>query len=277
MTTLEIRNLSVSYGGRAVVRNANLKVDGGCLCALFGPNGSGKSTVIKALCNLVDFSGEALIQGRSVKSAPPRELSRLLSHVPQSHSFAYGYRAVEVVMMGDKDYLSLAADRRMRRAAEKRLDEMGILPLRDRRVTELSGGEKQLVQIARALNQRAPALLLDEPTGGLDFGNQRALWEQLRRLKRNKTIIVSSHDPNHIIWFCDFVVVMNEGEMSEKKSASRLGLNDIRNLYPGEWAVAGQNASQCILPGFANRGGESGRDSFHTPSAQNLRNPPMSV
>ena len=254
MADLEIRGLSVSYGLRKAVCGANLSVDGGCLCALFGPNGSGKSTVIKALCNLVDFSGEVVVRGRSVKTAKPLELSRLLSHVPQNHSFAYGYRAVDVVMMGGEDYLSLAAGWRMRRAAEECMDEIGILCLRDRKVTEISGGERQLVQIARALNQRAPVLLLDEPAGGLDFGNQRALWEKLRRLKRDRTIIVSTHDPNHIAWFCDFAVVMNQGKMLDKKQADQLGLDDICKLYPGEWAMADCNGVQSIVPALPGPG-----------------------
>ena len=257
MADLEMRGLSVSYGARRAVRDAHLSVGGGCLCALFGPNGSGKSTALKALCNLVDFSGEATVRGRSVKDIGPRGLSRMLSHVPQDCSFAYGYRAVEVVMMGGENYLSLAADRRMRRAAEECMDEMGILELRDRKITEVSGGERRLVQIARALNQRAPILLLDEPAGCLDFGNQRALWEKLLRLKQSRTIVVSSHDPNHIAWFCDQVVVMNNGEMSKTKTADRLGLDDIRKLYPGEWAVGDKNGVRCITPKFPAR--DSGR------------------
>lgn len=245
---LELRGLSVRYGSRLAVRDGNLSIDDGCLCALFGPNGAGKSAVIKALCNLVEFSGEVTVLGRPVKSAGPRELARLLSHVPQSHSFAYGYTAAEIVMMGDQNYLNFTPARRMRRAAEVRLEEMGVSHLRDRKITELSGGEKQLVQIARALNQRAPVLILDEPAGHLDFGNQRALWERLLRMKRDKIIMVSTHDPNHIAWFCDFVVVMNKGEMSEKKPARSLGLDDIRALYAGQWAIRDQDGVRCITP-----------------------------
>lgn len=255
MPRLEIRDLSVFYDSHPAVRNANLRIDGGCLCALFGPNGAGKSAVLKALCNLVAFSGEVTIEGRAIKNADPRMLARMLSYVPQNHTFAYGYTAVEVVMMGDEHYLSFASTQRMRHAAETHLDTMGVAHLRDRRVTELSGGERQLVQIARALNQRAPVLFLDEPTSHLDFGNQRTLWEMLLRLRRDRIIIVSSHDPNHIAWFCDFVVVMNKGEMSEKKPADTLGLNDIRTLYPGQWTIQERDGIRCITPGMASAAG----------------------
>lgn len=250
MADLDVQGLSVYYESNTAICNANLSVDGSCLCALFGPNGSGKSTLIKAICNLIDFSGSVTVHEKSVKSTDPRELARLLSYVPQNQSFSYGYRVIDVVMMGDESYLSFASDRKMQRAAEECLDEMDILQMRNRKITELSGGERQLVQIARALNQRTPMLLFDEPAAYLDFGNQRILWEKLLRMKEKKTIIVSSHDPNHIAWFCDFVVVIDKGKVSEKKPASSLGLDDICKLYPGEWADCDQNGFRCITPKF---------------------------
>ncbi|MFQ5879793.1 MAG: ABC transporter ATP-binding protein [Dehalococcoidia bacterium] len=216
MAALDIRNLHVSYGQRAVLRGVGLSAAAGEVVGLVGPNGCGKTTLLKAITHVVPWrSGEVRLLGEPASKLPPRELSRRVAVVPQNPILPVGYTTLEVVLMGRTPHLSFleqegAEDYRQARQA---LQTLGVLDLADRRVDELSGGERQNVVLARALAQEAPILLLDEPTANLDIGHQIAVARLVRELAHRSqlAVLAAIHDLTLASLYCDRVVLMAGG------------------------------------------------------------------
>lgn len=210
---LTIRDLSFGFPGVDVLDRVELDLPARELCALFGPNGTGKTTLYRCVLGLLDPApgGRIELDGTPVRALSPRARARRIAYVPQQHQPPFPYRVREVVLMGRTPHLGgvFGPSRDDRRAADHALEQIGISELAERSYTALSGGQRQLVLLARALAQDAELLLLDEPTASLDFGNQLLVWRTVRRLTREgRTALICSHDPNHVLWFCDRVVVL---------------------------------------------------------------------
>ena len=212
---LETRDLGCRYGTRTVLSGVSLRIEPGTVCGLLGPNGSGKTTLFRCCLNFHRASsGDILMNGRSTLSLSPARLAKLASYVPQEHRMAFPFPVRDVVRMGRSPRMSglFRLNSRDDEAVEDALKKTGVLHLADRPCNRLSGGQRQLVLIARALAQNAPLMLLDEPTSALDFQNQLEVWKTLRSLaERGFTVVVCCHDPNHILWFCDQAVLLKNG------------------------------------------------------------------
>lgn len=214
---IEIDGLGFLYNGHKVLDEISFQIEKGTICGLFGPNGSGKTTLLKCCSGSLKYpKGSLKIGGKEVSSLRAIDLARLVSYVPQSHKPPFPFMTKEVVLMGRNPHLNTFIgpnDQDLNRTSEA-LRMLRILDLADRPYTMLSGGQRQLVILARALNQETPVLLLDEPASALDFKNQINLWMILRSLaKMGKTILACTHDPNHISWFCDQSVVICDGRI----------------------------------------------------------------
>lgn len=216
-TTLSFQNIVFSYGDQEALHGVSAPVEAGRITALFGPNGSGKTTLLRCLAGLTrPKSGSIRIQGQDIRRLSPKQVGRLVSYVPQEHGVSFGFTVEEVVLMGRTPYLGgiqgpTAADCQ---AAGEAIDAVGIEEIRGKPYTDLSGGQRQLVLIARALAQRSPVIIMDEPTSALDFKNQILVWKQLCALRQGgKTVLVCTHDPNHVLWFCDDVLVLHQGNI----------------------------------------------------------------
>lgn len=213
--SLVATDLAIGYPDHRIGQGYSLRLDPGRVVALLGPNGAGKSTLLKTLLGLLaPHAGTLTLEDRSLAHFSDRERARRLSYVPQSSTPGFGYRALEVVLMGRAAWHGAlvppsAADRR---AAHDALARLGIDDLAQRPITRLSGGEIQLLLIARALAQAAPLMLLDEPTASLDFGHQNRVLTELARLKADGLgILFSTHDPNHAVRIADEVLLVSEG------------------------------------------------------------------
>lgn len=217
MSLLEVKNLSSGYGGRRVLEDVSFSIGKGNLVSLLGPNGCGKTTLLKTLLGLLPATGgEIRFEGRPVSSYERRDLARRVAYVPQIHKAAFAYRALDVVLMGRLPHKGFwtAYDRRDERLALEALDKLGIRHLKDRPYTEISGGERQMVLIARALCQGAHTFILDEPANGLDYGNQIKLLEQLATLSgEGYTFVMSTHFPDHVLWVASQVVMLRDGKV----------------------------------------------------------------
>lgn len=216
-TTLAFENIVFSYGDQEALHGVSAQVEAGRITALFGPNGSGKTTLLRCLAGLTrPDSGTIRVQGRDLRRLSPKQVGRLVSYVPQEHGVSFGFTVEEVVLMGRTPYLGgiqgpSPADYQ---AAETAIDAVGIGEIREKPYTDLSGGQRQLVLIARALAQQSPVIIMDEPTSALDFKNQILVWKQLCALRQGgKTVLVCTHDPNHVLWFCDDVLVLQAGKL----------------------------------------------------------------
>jgi iron complex transport system ATP-binding protein len=213
---LSIVKLGFDYPHKPVLRNVSFRVAKGTICGLLGPNASGKSTLLKCINGVLrPKEGHVFIGGSQVEDLSRSEIARLMAVVPQQTTVVFAFTALEMVVMGraarlakfklpsSKDYLE----------AKRCLEELGVGDLSLRRFNELSGGERQLVLLARAMFQDTAILLLDEPTSHLDFKNQFMVMDRMRDMTRAKklTTIITLHDPNLAGRYCSHMVMLKEG------------------------------------------------------------------
>src|SRR5258707_11774769 len=184
---LEAVDLAIGYPGHPVGKGISLALDTGEVLGLLGPNGAGKTTLFRTLLGLQrPLGGVAMIDGEPLHRLRPAEIARRLAYVPQAHVTEFSYSVLDVVLMGRtarlKPFSSPGADDD--RLAREKLAGLGIADLAAQDYTRVSGGQRQLALIARALAQEAPILVLDEPTARLDFGNQALVLGRIRDLAR---------------------------------------------------------------------------------------------
>lgn len=214
---LSVDQLGFHYGSTPVLRDISFQVSPGEVCGLLGPNGSGKTTLFKCCMRFLPLhSGSVQLFGQSIATRSPAEMARLVAYVPQEHRQPFPFRVRDMVLMGRSPHMRslFRLSAHDRQQVDSALERAGIAHLADALCNQLSGGQRQLVLIARALAQETPLLLLDEPTSALDFSNQMALWAIIRGIAQGgKTVVVCCHDPNHILWFCDRALVLQHGQM----------------------------------------------------------------
>ncbi len=233
---LEATDLGVGYPGRLVGSGLSLSLTGGEVLALLGPNGCGKTTLLKTLLGLLPALGGAVqLQGRTLAAWPLAERARALAYVPQGQTSTFGFTALEMVLMGRTAHLGLLArpGAKDRAVAHEALARLGIAHLAARSVHEISGGERQLVLIARALAQQPHAVLLDEPTASLDFGNQGLVMHAIRALAaQGLAVLFTTHDPNQALRCADRAMLMREGRvMAEGAAGQVIEAGALRALY----------------------------------------------
>ncbi|MHC1726992.1 MAG: ABC transporter ATP-binding protein [Syntrophobacteraceae bacterium] len=254
MELMKAQGVSFSYSGVQVLKDISLSVERGRIVSLLGPNGSGKSTLLKVLLGIYHPErGSVLFEGKPVMRLAPKELAKRIAYVPQTHRMAFAYRVLDVVLMGrtpHKPFFSRYSEKD-EEIALRSLDRLSILHLKDRSYTEVSGGERQLTLIARALTQGADTLIMDEPANGLDFGNQIRLLDQIADLARDGyTFIKSTHFPNHALWIADRVVMLQKGSIvADGRPADVMNEEAICRLYDTEISILKVNGTlKTCLP-----------------------------
>jgi iron complex transport system ATP-binding protein len=209
--------LHFSYRGPPVVAGVSLEVRSGEVVALLGANGCGKSTLLRLLLGLLSPSkGEVRLAGTALHNWSRPEIARHVAYVPQSHSTPFPYLVRDVVALGciARRGLFGRLDRSDEELVDASMERLGICHLADRRTTELSGGERQLCLIARALAQQAPLIIMDEPFAGLDYGNQWRLLALTRALAgEGRAIVQTSHHPEHVLAVASRAVLLHEGRV----------------------------------------------------------------
>ena len=252
--SIEVRDLSFSYGDRPVLQGVSFRVEKGEFLSILGPNGVGKSTLFRCVLGLLSgYTGTVLVDGVDARSFSVREAARHIAYIPQSSHPIFNYSVFDIVLMGRTSGLSAFRSPRKedREVCAWALGKVGIPHLSDRCFHRLSGGEQQLVLLARALVQKAPILMLDEPTANLDFGNQLRVLEQCRSLAREGyTVIQTTHNPEQSYLFSDRILAIQHGRvLTEGSPREVLTEETIRALYGVEVRIAslrGDRARFCV-------------------------------
>jgi len=246
---LEARGLWFAYseGGPEVVRGATLAVERGRLSAVVGANGSGKSTLVRLLAGLLAPSrGEVLLGGVPLASVEPRARARRVAYVPQTVSTVFPFTALEVVLTGRSPYTTRFRFERGRdlEVARAALAAVDASHLESRPVTELSGGERQMVALARALAQEPECLLLDEPSSALDLKHRAGLVRHLRRLRdeRRMTALVITHDLMLLDPAFDRVFAMRAGEIAASGAPAEVLRDEVLADVYGDEHVRARRA-----------------------------------
>ena len=234
--TLAGSGLAIGYRDREVGRGLDVKLKQGEVLALLGPNGSGKTTLLKTLLGiLTPLAGEPTIDGTPIGRFSAAERARRIAYVPQSHTPSFAFTVETIVLMGRTAHGNLfsapsAADRAV---AARALERFGIAALSTRPYTMISGGERQLVLLARALAQEPRLIVLDEPTASLVFGNQGKVLREMRALAAcGHGVLFTTHDPNHALRAADRAFLMRSGSrLAEGKVREVLTRGRLEELY----------------------------------------------
>ena len=212
---IDVRTLSFSYGSAPVLRDVTFRAEPGEVIAVLGPNGVGKSTLFRCLLGFLrPTSGEVRVDDRPLREFSRRELAREVAYIPQSYTPTYDYTVRQCVLMGATAQLGAlqSPTDAQQELTERTLESLGIAHLAERGSQRISGGERQLMLIARALVQDARVLIMDEPTANLDYGNSCRVMERVQQLGRQGyTIIFSTHDPNQAFSYATKVLALKDG------------------------------------------------------------------
>jgi len=251
LVNITIKSLTFGYNGSMILDGLNLVVEDSEVLGLVGPNGSGKTTLIKCMDKILKPKGSILIDGRDIDTVSRTELAKRLGYVPQSSSTPLATTVFDTVLMGRRPHISW-------RVSDSDLDKvadiLGLLHLENlamRDFSQLSGGQKQKVLIARALAQEPEVLLLDEPTSSLDMKHQLEVMETIASLVKEKKIsaIMALHDLNLASTFADKLAILKDGRIyAAGEPADLLNAANIREVYGVEAIVMNNLNRPYIIP-----------------------------
>lgn len=251
---VSVENLTYSYGKFKAIDNISFKLSEGEVLVVLGPNGAGKTTLLKCLLKILSPWGTIYIDGKNINDMSRRELAKLIGYVPQIHNTIFAYRVIDFVIMGRAPHHSLFSmpSRKEYEKAYHLLKTLNIEDLADRTIAEISGGQLQLVVVARALMQEAKILLLDEPTAHLDISNKLKVLSTIRELVKKgivKAAIMSMHDPLLASLYGDKIVLLKNGRMLGYGPPSEvLTNNNLHNLYGVEFMRMKHKGQLLIVP-----------------------------
>jgi ABC-type cobalamin/Fe3+-siderophores transport system ATPase subunit len=242
--------MHTGYHHKEVVKGISFTVERGDFTCIIGANGCGKTTALKGILGLLPlFAGSVSVDGKDFINAgeghiaPAKERAKVFAYIPQIHSLPFPFIVSDVVLLGRTPHLRSsvagvsAADMK---AAYRALEQMGIESIAKEEYTALSGGQQQLVLIARALAQEPKILIMDEPTASLDFGNQQLVLERMQDLSsRGMAVVMVTHDPHHALLCANKVVVMEDGMITREGAPDEtITTETLKQIYGAQVYVA---------------------------------------
>ena len=252
-------NLHYSYTpDRMILKDISFRFKSGEIVSILGPNGAGKTTFLNCLANLVPLDkGEIFIDDKNIKKIPPREVAKVIGYVPQIIVPSFDFSVLEYVVTGCAPHMGTLSRPKQEHydIAMDAIKRMGIEKLTHRSYSQISGGERQQVSIARALAQRPAFILMDEPTAHLDYGNQIKVLKTVRSLKEEGYgVILTTHNPDHALLLQDQVAILDKnGVLTTGLSTDVLNEQDLTDLYGTELKLFYEESlgrDVCAAPQF---------------------------
>lgn len=254
---LEVKDLRAGYDRTEIVHGVSFTVEDGEFCCIMGANGCGKTTTIKTILNILKpMGGTVTLDGEDVLAMSNARRAQCFAYIPQSHTPPFPFTVADVVLLGRTPYIGQMAHIRDtdRVISFQAMQQLNIEHLAEATYTELSGGQQQLVLIARALAQQPKLLVMDEPTASLDFGNQQQVLSRIRHLTENGTsVLMITHDPGHAFFCADKVVLMEKGQViATGAPTDMINERSLERLYGNRVCVAdvalptGDSTKVCV-------------------------------
>ena len=235
-TVLQAVGLCIGYGARRIGGPLNFSLQAGRISCVLGPNGSGKSTLFKSLLALLPpLDGQVFLLNQPLEQWRRRTLAQTIAYVPQNPPALFAFKVIDMVLLGRTAHMGLFAAPAPKdlQIAYQCLEQLGVVHLAQRPYTELSGGEQQLVIVARALAQQPRLLILDEPTASLDFGNQLRVLQHIQQLKaQGLAILWCTHQPEHALAIADDLLLFKQGQLLQQGPSKQvLSVSALAQLY----------------------------------------------
>lgn len=236
MSLISLKKLTIGYANKIIGADIDLEFEEQQITCLLGANGCGKTTLLKTILSILDcIEGEIIINNKPHHQWTRRELAQFIGYVPQAHNSIFPFTVEEVVLMGRTAYLNWysSPQHNDKKIAGECLATLGVEHLKYQNYQLLSGGERQLVLIARALAQQPKFLIMDEPTSSLDFGNQIKVLEHVLKLKKEgMSILLTTHQPSHAKRVADKIVLLHNGKvMVNAEPMQALSISNLAKLY----------------------------------------------
>ena len=235
MLLIDAKNISFSYHNKTVLNEVDFQLHQGDVLSLVGQNGCGKTTLLKILMGIYKSKGSVQLLSKDIQSYSHKELAKLISYVPQTHQIPFDYSVFDVVLMGRLAHIGLFSNYSVKdkELATQCLEKVGILHLKESIYSKISGGERQLAFIARALVQESKIIFMDEPVTGLDYGNQLKLLKFLKELcLEGYTFVKTTHYPDHALYASNKVMMLKNGKVLDVGDIdTKLTQYNIKELY----------------------------------------------
>lgn len=249
---LKLADVGFTYkGGLHALRGVDLSFDDGGIVSLVGPNGSGKTTLLRCINGLLHAGGEILLHGRSLHDMSTREVARVVGYVPQDFTCSFPVTVFDMVLLGRRPYVGWSPSEDDLRAVARTIAGLGLADFTLRDVSQLSGGERQKVLIARALSQEPDVLLLDEPTSNLDIHHQLEVMRHLRTIVSRKGLLalLAIHDLNLASQYSDYVAMMRDGCIYAQGTPNQVFTREnIQAVYGVDVAIHQHGDVRHIVP-----------------------------
>lgn len=271
MVKLELQDVSFSYGDRLILDKVSFSLHRGEFLSVLGPNGVGKSTLFRCILGrLTDYTGTITSGGEDIRALSRREAAQRIAYIPQIHQPTFEYSVLDTVLMGTTRQLSTpfaqpkAAQTQQAMVA---LERVGVAQLAPRSFAQLSGGEQQLVLVARALAQQSEVLIMDEPTSALDYGNQLRVLELVRELAEDGfAVLLSTHNPQHALSYATRILALCGGQVAALGEPEDVLTPElVRRLYGVDVVFETTAQARVIVP-VTHHAHESG----YLPTARRL-------
>ena len=251
---IEGENIRFSYDGMEVLKGLSISLRKERMVGLLGANGAGKSTLLRILTGILNpKSGRLLYGGKELTRLDKREIAKRIAYIPQDSTFGFPFSVQEVVLMGRAPYVGRFEFERERdlQIAISAMETVGISHLKDRPITEISGGEKQLASLARALAQEPEVMVLDEPATFLDVKHKTRIMKLLRSLKseRGISVIAATHDVFSALFYFDEIIMLKDGRIFAEGSVEEVLKQEVLTaVYGIEVTVRRENGRIFVLP-----------------------------